>query len=182
MFLYCVKILVIMELSEKEVAEKIFGFLQLAGLDKKYNVSISKERAAAPLPPTVMLFQTFSDIASSELSPSACKVLFFFFAQTQYSNRVSIDQFTIAKQIGMTERTVRSAISELERANIINKVPYLKDKRRNEYFLNPLTSWKGTAEARNAFIQESDPNQLTIFGIEPKIMRELEKKKKSDLL
>jgi hypothetical protein len=167
------------EMSPAEGLEKIQQLLSLAGIDQeKYEVSVKRTRDKEPLPPTVMLFQTFSDLASSQLSPAACKVLFFFFAQTQYQNVVSIDQFTIASHVKLTERTVRSAIKELTDHNILTSVPLISDRRRNEYILNPYSSWKGSSSQRNYTIQNLDPDQLSMFGIESKQLKENERQRK----
>ena len=171
----------IKEQEKRANLERLTQLISLAGFDtNKYSISVKENREKQPLPPTVMLFQTFSSLAASKLSPAACKVLFFFFAQTQYQNVISIDQYTIASHIDLTERTVRTAIKELTEYNIISVVQLLSDKRRNEYFLNPYSSWKGSSEQRNAMIQELDPNQLSMFGIEPKQLKQNEKDLKKE--
>lgn len=164
------------EQEKRDSLERLKQLVSLAGFDSnKYTISVKENREKQPLPPTVMLFQTFSSLASSKLSPAGCKVLFFFFAQTQYQNMISIDQFTISEHVKLTERTVRTAIKELTDYNIISVIPLMSDRRRNEYFLNPYSSWKGSSDQRNAMIQELDPNQLSMFGIEPKQLKQNEK-------
>ena len=163
--------------KKSEEVEKLRQLMNIAGIDTdKYSISIKENKKREALPPTVMLFQTFSSLAASELSPAACKVLFFFFAQTQYQNVISMDQFTIATHVNITERTVRKAISELIKYGIITKVQLINDKRRNEYFLNPYSSWKGSSMQRNELISEMDPNQLTMFGRDAKQLKAAEKK------
>ena len=164
------------EHEKSKKLEKVKELLDLAGLSTEdYSLTLKKDKAREPLPPTVMLFQTFSSLASSELSPSACKVLFFFFSQTQYQNVISMDQHAISNHISMTERTVRSAVKELIDHGIITCVPMLSDRRRNEYFLNPYSSWKGSAKQRHEHISTIDENQLSMFGRDARQLKESEK-------
>lgn len=164
-----------------EGLEKLKQFMELAGLDSsKYEIGIKKKREREPLPPTVMLFQTFATLAASHLSPAACKVMFFFFSKTQYENVISIDQYTIAAQIDQSERSVRRAIKELQEYNVITAVPLINDRRRNEYFLNPYSSWKGSSLQRNAQISSMDENQLEMFGKHPKELKAAEKNLKEE--
>lgn len=160
---------------------KLKQLASLAGLDTdKYEFSMKKTRDKEPLPPTVMLFQTFSNLASSKLSPISCKVLFFFFGQSQYLNVISMDQYTISTHLECSERSVRKAIKELEEYGIISKQVHINDARRNEYFLNPYSSWKGSSTQRNAAIQQLDPDQLSMFGMAPKQLKENEKNLKKN--
>ena len=60
--------------KEAEGLEKIKQLLELANIDgDKYEIAVKKGRDKEPLPPTVMVFQTFAKLASSNLSPAACK-------------------------------------------------------------------------------------------------------------
>jgi DNA-binding transcriptional ArsR family regulator len=165
-------------MSEKQESEQLNNLkklMEVAGLDtRKYAISIKKDAGREPLPPTVMVFQAFSKIAAAELTPAACKVLLFFLSQMEYQNVVSMDQFTIATRIHMTDRTVSSAIKTLTEKGIVTAVPMLNDRRRNEYFLNPYSSWKGSAKQRHDAISEIDPAQLMMFGRSAEQLKENE--------
>jgi hypothetical protein len=116
------------------------------------------------LEPNVMLFQAFSYLAATELKPSTCKTLFYLFSLSQWENYLSIDIKTIAEELKITERSVLNAIKELKENNILLVMPHPSDKRRNDYFLNPLASWKGNSFTRRNKLQQIPKNQLSIFS------------------
>lgn len=127
------------------------------------NVNINNKKRI-PLPPNVMVFQTFAYLAATELKPSSNKVLMLFFANSGYENYVGMDVRTIAETLGITERTVTTATNELEKHNVILKTQHPSDKRRHDYFLNPFASWKGNSESRKKMMQIIPDNQLELFG------------------
>lgn len=121
-----------------------------------------------PLPPNVMVFQTFAYLAATELKPSSNKVLMLFFANSGYENYVGMDVKTIAEILEVSERTVTTATNELEKHNIILKTQHPSDRRRYDYFLNPFASWKGNSESRKKMMQVIPDNQLELFGTNAK--------------
>ena len=112
-----------------------------------------------------MVFQTFAFLAATELKPATNKVLMLFFANSAYENYVGMDIVSIGEKLNISERSVINAINELEKNKIIIRTKHPSDKRRNDYFLNPFTSWKGNAESRKKMIEIIPPNQLDLFGI-----------------
>jgi hypothetical protein len=54
----------------------------------------------------------------------------------------------------------------LKEYNVINQYPNMTDKRRNDYFVNPLGSWKGKSRNRIKQMSELAKNQLSLdlFG------------------
>ena len=112
-----------------------------------------------------MVFQTFAFLAATELKPATNKVLMLFFANSAYENYVGMDIVTIGEKLNISERSVINAINELEKNKIIIRTKHPNDKRRNDYFLNPFTSWKGNAESRKKMIEIIPANQLDLFGI-----------------
>ena len=117
-----------------------------------------------PLPPNIMVFQTFAFLAATELKPASNKVLMLFFANSGYENYIGMDVKKIAEALSVSERTVTNATNELEHHNIIIKTKHPSDKRRHDYFLNPFASWKGNSESRKKIMQIVPDNQLELFG------------------
>lgn len=121
-----------------------------------------------PLPPNIMVFQTFAFLAATKLKPSTNKVLMLFFANSGYENYIGMDVKTIAETLSITERTVTTATNELEKYNVIIKTQHPIDKRRHDYFLNPFSSWKGNSDSRKKMMQIIPDNQLKLFGTDAK--------------
>ena len=168
------------DINKKKLAEDIKKLVPEASV---INVNFGRKRT--PLPPNIMVFQTFAFLAATELKPATNKVLMLFFANSAYENYIGMDLVTIAEKLGITDRSVSSAINELEKHKIIIKTKHPNDKRRNDYFLNPFTSWKGNAESRKKMIDIIPSNQLDLFGIsevDHKIREKNEIKKNMPLL
>ena len=149
-----------MDLNKKKLAEDIKKLIPEAS-----TISVNFGKKRIPLPPNIMVFQTFAFLAATELKPATNKVLMLFFANSAYENYVGMDIVTIGEKLNISERSVINAINELEKNKIIIRTKHPSDKRRNDYFLNPFTSWKGNAESRKKMIEIIPPNQLDLFGI-----------------
>lgn len=149
-----------MDLNKKKLAEDIKNLMPEAS-----TISVNFGKKRVPLPPNIMVFQTFAFLAATELKPATNKVLMLFFANSAYENYVGMDIVTIGEKLNISERSVINAINELEKNKIIIRTKHPNDKRRNDYFLNPFTSWKGNAESRKKMIEIIPPNQLDLFGI-----------------
>jgi hypothetical protein len=149
-----------MDLNKKKLTEDIKKLIPEAST---VNVNFGKKRF--PLPPNIMVFQTFAFLAATELKPATNKVLMLFFASSAYENYVGMDIITIGEKLNITSRSVIAAINELEKNKIIIRTKHPSDKRRNDYFLNPFSSWKGNAESRKKMIEIMPSNQLDLFGI-----------------
>lgn len=132
----------------------------------KVNVHVGKDRL--PLPQNVMVFQAFATIAAIKLKPATNRILMFLFGLSAYENYLSIDIKTISEQLELTERSVISAISELVENKIILKFPHPSDKRRHDYFINPMAAWKGNSYARKtkikAILKDKNQTELTLFN------------------
>lgn len=141
--------------------------LEEAGIDpSEYDLSL-KKTTRPKLAPNVMVFQTFARLASTELTSSANKILMYLFSQSVYENFVGIDVKTLAEELTMSERTVIRSINQLEENGIVLKTRHPTDKRRNDYFINPMGAWKGNSMTRKITLdqlQKEDPDQLHIFG------------------
>ena len=128
----------------------------------KISISIQGNRRI-PLEANVMLFQAFAYLAATKLKPSTCKVLYYFFAFSEYENYIMVDVKTISENIKMTARSVLSAIKELKEAQIIIITPHPSDKRRNDYFLNPLAAWRGNSYTRKEKMMKLAKKQMDMF-------------------
>ena len=175
------------ELQEngKERALKLFyNALELAGIDPTdYDFSL-KKKADQPKPaPNIQVFQTAAYLAATCLAPSANKLLMYFLSISQFENAVSIDQKSLSEDLSMSLSSVEKGMRELIENGIVLKVKYLKDGRRNEYWLNPMSAWKGKTLNRKIALQKAynmDKNQLHLFGetYEQNVIREAEEIKK----
>jgi len=115
----------------------------------------------------VFLFQNFALMFSKMkgISSTTYKVLFYFFSLQGYKNFVSTDIKTISENLSISERSVIRAIDSLLELNIVLKSPYMHDKRRYEYFINPYTTWKGKTLDRDKHIKQienKNPNQYQL--------------------
>lgn len=144
----------------------IFDSIQKAANNPDISVTI-KDHKRTKIPPNVMVFQTFAYLAATKLNPTSNRILMLFIAISQYEGAVSMDIETIKEELKIkSSKTVVSALGELESHGVIIKVPYLKDKRRNEYYINPIAAWKGNGLARKLFMRETDPKQLKLFDVD----------------
>ena len=134
------------------------------GYDVNVSVNVSKNRK--PMPPNIMVFQAFAYLSATKLKPASNKVLMLFFSLSGYENYIGMDVITIQEQLGLGKVTVINSLKELESNNIIIKTVNITDKRRNDYYINPLSAWKGNNFSRIKAVNkhnEIDPNQLKMF-------------------
>lgn len=160
-----------MSKKKRSIAEKTQNairdeFSEEEKRDLDVSVSI-KPKKKIPLPPNIMVFQTFAYLASTKLKPGSNKILMYLFSRSVYENFVGIDVQTFAEKLDMCRRTVIRSLNELEENGIIIKSSNLRDRRRNDYFINPMGAWKGNSQARKMaidIIEDQDPDQLDLFG------------------
>lgn len=115
------------------------------------------------LPDNMMVFQAAAYLCAKELKPSTNRILMLFIAMSAYENFIGMDVKTISEELDMTERTVISALKELEQNNVIVKFKHPSDKRRHDYFINPQAAWKGNSYTRKKVLTNIDPDQLKLF-------------------
>jgi hypothetical protein len=134
--------------------------------EKETIITVKESPKRIPLPQHVMLFQAFAYLASTKLKPVTNKVLMFLFSRSVYENFIGLDVKTIAEELNMTDRSIISALKELEDNNIIIKTPNLTDKRRHDYFINPTAAWKGNGHSRMNMMKklQSNKNQISLFN------------------
>jgi len=112
-------------------------------------LTVIKERKEM-MPPFVFVLQDFAGIFSQnlDLPASTYRILFYFFKLMEYENFISIDVESISENLNINKRTVIRAINKLEELNIIKKTLHINDKRRHEYYINPIAAWKGNSRSR----------------------------------
>jgi DNA-binding MarR family transcriptional regulator len=156
------------EAKMKEMTSTIENGIEEFGRDngvpiEAYTIYKTKK---ARLPDHVMLFQAFSMFAAGQFQPTTCKVLFKLLSLSEYENYISIDVKTIAEEISLSVVSVNRALKELKDSNVISVHKHTSDKRRNDYFINPLATWKGSSIQREKQIKKlkNDQKQLEFFS------------------
>lgn len=168
--------------GKRKAVQIIKGALELAGLNPDdYDISLFK-RSKIKAAPNIQLFQTAAYLAATCLSPSANKILMYFLSISEFENYVGMDQRTLHEDLNISLSSTEKGIKELVENGIIIKTKHPSDKRRNDYFINPMQAWKGKIlnrkEALNKLHKE-DPSQLHLFGetYQENIVREQEEMK-----
>jgi len=145
----------------------IKGALELAGLDpEQYDLNLYK-KGKVKAAPNIQLFQTAAYLAATCLSPSANKILMYFLSISEFENFVGVDQITLHEELNISLSSTEKGLRELCGNGIIIKTPHSSDKRRNDYFINPMQAWKGKTLNRKIALNKlnkENPNQLHIFG------------------
>jgi hypothetical protein len=140
-------------------------------LEKVLNTDVSKvviipdKSERVRMPDNIAVFQRFAYLAATKLKPATNQVLMLFLALSAYENVVSMDVLSISEDLKMSGRSVLRALYELEENDIIVKIPHLSDRRRNEYFINPVAAWRGYSHNRIKALKKlaEDPAQLKLF-------------------
>lgn len=153
--------------AKKRALEKFKNTLVNEGLDLEgYTFSLFK-KSSVKAAPNIQLFQTAAYIAATSLTPSGNKVLMYLLSLSEFENFISIDQKTLNEELNISLSSAEKAIKELIDNGIIIKVKHPSDKRRNDYFLNPMQAWKGKTLNRKISIakfQKENQYQLSLFG------------------
>lgn len=180
------------DITQKEVQDDgkrkaltiVKGALELAGLNPdEYDLTLHK-KGNPKAAPNIQVFQTAAYLAATCLSPSAGKIFLYFLSMSEFENYVGVShQDTIAEDTGLTIRTVSNALKELNDNGIIIKTQNPQDKRLVDYWLNPMSAWKGKTLNRKIALQKiasENENQLHLFGerYEENVIREAEEIKK----
>jgi len=131
------------------------------GLDVNSTTIISV--STGKMPDSVFVLQQFCiEISSRNYSTHTFRVLFYLFGLSQYENYVSIDIKTIAERLKVTERSVLRATKDLEIDNILIKMVHPSDKRRKDYFINPMVAWRGKTLNRTKAIKKLHQNNVQL--------------------
>jgi len=129
---------------------------------KKVQITVQRDRLK--LPPNIMVFQAFAYLAATKLKPATNQVLMFLFSKSVYENYISMDVKTISEELNISERSIISSINELVENCIVIKIKHPSDKRRNDYFINPIAAWKGNSFTRASAMKSIDKAQLKLFN------------------
>lgn len=141
--------------------------LQLAGLNPDdYTLSIFK-KSTVKAAPNIQVFQTAAYLAATCLTPAANKILMYFLSLSEFENYISIDQKTLHEELNISLSSAEKSIKELTENGIIIKIKHISDKRRNDYYLNPMQAWKGKTLNRKIALgklSQEHSSQLHLFG------------------
>lgn len=158
----------------------ISGALELAGLDPRdYDLNLRK-KSQPKAAPNIQVFQTAAYLAATTLSAPASKIFLYFLSISEFENYVDVyHQETIAEEVNLSLRHTIRGLKELEDNGVIIKTISRSDKRKREYFLNPMSAWKGKTLNRKIALQKAhmqDKDQLHLFGetYEDNVIREAE--------
>jgi hypothetical protein len=156
-------------MNKEKVARDVYKVVHdiSDGRPMETNVMIRTAPKRISLPPNMMVFQAAAYLCSTKLNASTNRILMFFFAKSAYENYIGIDIKTLMEELSMSKPTVVNALKELESNNIIIKYQNVNDNRRHDYFINPITAWKGNSYTRDKQIKKisgSNPNQLELFN------------------
>jgi DNA-binding MarR family transcriptional regulator len=130
------------------------------------------------MPDSVWILQSFAqNIHRLKLSKSALDILFYFIGYLKYQNFIGIDVLTICETLDKKKSIVGKAMKELKDKNIIISIKENQDRRRNVYWINPETMYRGKALDRTKQLKEADKNkiQLNLFDSEIQFIKRSEK-------
>jgi predicted transcriptional regulator len=149
----------------KYLANQIETGIEELGNDEglKFEANTYIKKATGTMPQSIFVLQNFAMQFAKNitLNISTYRILFYFIGLSEYENFLSIDQLTISEELKISPKTVVRSLTELKDLNIIISVPHKSDKRRNDYFINPNTMWKGNSASRTKKIT-SNKNLLEL--------------------
>ena len=151
--------------AKRKVLEQITGILQDAGLHG-YELGLYKPTRVKAAP-NIQVFQTAAYLAATTLSPSANKILMYFLSVSEFENYIGVDIKTINEALSISYSSCEKGLRELRENGVILKIQHPNDKRRNDYFINPMQAWKGKILNRKIALEKlnkADTNKITLFG------------------
>lgn len=162
-----------MKKSNEKVAREVFEVVHDWESRTETNVTIRTAPKRISLPPNMMVFQAAAYLCATKLNASTNRILMFFFAKSAYENFIGVDIKTICEELKMSKPTVCDGLALLEENNVLIKYQNVHDKRRHDYFINPVSAWKGNSYTRKEklkVMESANTNQLELFGevVEPK--------------
>jgi|LakMenE22Apr09ns_1017241.scaffolds.fasta_scaffold02989_2 hypothetical protein len=164
-------------MSDEILAKEVFKAIREASNSNieqtpcDINVFIKREAKKPKLPPSIMVFQAAAFLCSTKLNASTNRILMYFFSKSAYENFVGIDVKTLMEELNVSKPTVVNALKDLEYNNILIKYQNVNDKRRHDYFINPISAWKGKSYIRKNQIDKiksENPDQLDLFDVDYK--------------
>ena len=146
-----------------ELQKTIINLMEQDGKNALVNVNVFNKQKGSIQEPYLMVIQSAEHLLVQRLNKSEYQVFGFMRSLSQWNNQINVDIKIIAASIGMSDRTVKSAISKLEELNVIKIIKSPLDARRNVYEINPQSSWKGNADEYKKIMSR--------FGYEPKRLK-----------
>lgn len=120
------------------------------------------------MPDSVFILQHFCRLISArgDYHQTTFRVLFYLISLSEYENFISVDVKTIAENMGISTKSVTRATKQLAIDNVLIKTDHPSDKRRIDYFLNPMGMWKGKTLNRDKYLIKAKAKkiQLGLFG------------------
>jgi DNA-binding MarR family transcriptional regulator len=162
------KILPIMDKKSNDRINEITRIIEEGveeyGRDEGINMEVTTiyKFKKARLPEFMMVFQYFGEYAVKNFTPATCKVLWMFVSVSEMKNYLTLDINAIEERTGMSRKSVYNAINQLKEHNVIVVVKNVQDKRRNDYFINPQTMWKGSSINREKQIAKYKENSTQL--------------------
>ena len=141
-------------------------------------VNVRNEPKKVKLPPGIFVFQAAAFLCATKLNASTNRILMYFFSKSAFENFIGVDVKTLMEELNVSKPTVVNALKDLEYNNILIKYQNVNDKRRHDYFINPISAWKGKSPVRRnaiATIKNENPDQLELFGNSYKDYLQMEK-------
>lgn len=132
------------------------------GLAVEYTGIVREKRGK--LPDSVFLLQAFSARLAirPDYSAATYRLFHYLISINGYENFLSIDIETITEYLGISKSAVKRGLKKLEKDNIVIKIANKTDKRRNDYFMNPMALWKGKAIVRDKYLKKAKDNKLQL--------------------
>lgn len=156
----------------KDYSEYISEGMVEVGKDNEMNVQVTNiiKTRTGKMPDSVFILQSFAQKVSFQKDYSAItfRVLLYFFGLSEYENFVSVDVKTISEFLNVSEPSVKRATGQLSKDNILIKVEHPSDKRRIDYFLNPMASWRGKSLNRDKAISKLEKKNRTQLELFPR--------------
>lgn len=153
--------------GKREALKVVKGALQKAGLNpEEYDLFLHR-KTRVKAAPNIQLFQTAAYLAATTLTPSANKILMYFLSISEFENYVGMDQRSLHEELNISMSSTEKGLKELTDNGIIIKTKHPSDKRRNDYFINPMSAWKGKILNRKqalGVLNKEFENQLNLFG------------------
>lgn len=162
-----------MKKNKEAVAREVFEAVHDWESRTETKVTIRTAPKRISLPPNMMVFQAAAYLCATKLNASTNRILMFFFAKSGYENFIGVDVKTLCEELGMSKPTVCDGLKALEENNVLVKFQNVHDKRRHDYFINPVSAWKGNSYTRDKKLKTmatANTKQLELFGevVEPK--------------
>lgn len=155
------------EVLKKNIDEGISELGDQEGIRLQSRTYIKSDNFALTPKDFFFVFQPFALVLSQlKLSTNHHRIFWYLLSIQSYENFIQMDVKTISENMGeISERTVIRCLNELVELNIINKIPHPSDKRRHDYFINPVAVWKGSMYSREKKLKKLKDNQINLeFG------------------